>query len=463
MNKFALIILILFFSINLIAQQLVFSKKETFQELDSLMSYIEEVHPNPYAKISKDSVNRIIEQKKQNLNDSINVFQLFTIISPIVSSLQDGHTFVSFPFEEFKNYNPICFPIKTKITNSSEIIVDDSNSIIPNKSKIISINNTPVNIIVETLLSSCSAEEKRFKLFLLNQSFRERFGTFFGFKDQYLIEFTNGERKDTVTLPGIKLSDLLEIISNKKEAKTDNEFNLMSPYNFKIIDNKTALIDFREFADFQQFESFLDSTFAIIKQENINNLIIDLRENGGGNSALGDELFQYISSVPFKQFGTTTTKYSIKRKQFYDSYRDKGFLEYLSDSAYNELFAHEPGSLIIENDTILTTLRENPLRFSGKVYLLTSIKSFSSAKDFAWCFRKFKMGTIVGEPTGGHIVSFGDMIFVNLPISNLALGISHREFYGYGSTDAERHSVFPDFEVKSEDALNFTKQMIEKY
>ncbi len=48
---------------------------------------------------------------------------------------------------------------------------------------------------------------------------------------------------------------------------------------------------------------FADSMFVTLREKGIKNLIIDLRNNGGGNSMVGDVLFRYISPKAFKQMG----------------------------------------------------------------------------------------------------------------------------------------------------------------
>lgn len=455
--KIILTIIALTFTISVFGQNQNYSSELLKQEMDSIIRFIEEVHPNPYTTISKDALLTQIEEGKKLMPDSLNLIQYYTIISPIISSINDGHTGVKFPYKEWKSLNPYCFPVEIQIMDDNTMIVQTEYELLPAQSRIISINNISVADVVETLLSSISAEENSYKRYHLNKQFAERYGVFYGFKEQYSIIFQNEEINDTIIIYGQRL---LEFVKNKNNQQK-NRTTKPSYYTFETLnDSSIGYINFKSFSDLGQFELFLDSSFSMIQDKNIDDLIIDLRFNGGGNSKLGDELFQYISKTPFMQLGKTTVKYSRKRKEFYDLYRAEGFLKDLSDSAYNELFQHEYGKKIEHNDTGLTELRNNPLKFTGNVYLLISSQSFSSASNFAWCFQYFDMGTIVGQKTGGHIVSFGDLIYVTLPFSNTIMYVSTKEFYGYGATDMERHGVYPDYEVKANKALDFTIDLI---
>jgi len=464
MVKKVIFILFLLITLNLMAQETRYSAKQLKNELDLLILSIEEVHPDPYTFVTKNSLIKEIDLLKTAMSDSMSLTAYFTLISPVISRLNDGHTGVKFPYSEWRKLNPYCFPFNPVINTNRTLSSGKKQQYLPENAVIKGINGIPGETIIQTLTCSISGEEEAFRISILKKSFVERFGAFFGYKEKYNIVFQKGPISDTITIQGLRLTDMLKA-KRKNQTKVNKHANSTKPlYSFKLLDNEqTLLLTFKEFSDLTGFKSFLDSTFTLIRDKDINNLIIDVRGNGGGNSELGDELFQYISPVPFKQFGKVTTKYSDKRKAFYDAYRKKGFLKHLSDSKYAKLFLHEAGSIVVENDTILIALRKNPLRFKGNVYLLTNIESFSSATDFAWCFKKFKMGTIIGEKTGGHIVCFGDLIYMQLPVSKLTLYISHKEFYGYGATDKERHSVLPDHEVKSDNALTYTMDLIRNH
>ena len=452
-------------TINLFGQETKFSKADLVTDLDSLVAYIEQVHPSPYTSISKENFYKEIEICKNNLEDSTSLIEYFTFISPIVSKMNDAHTNVPFPLSEWRNINPYSFLFNFQISQDGKMFAPKNYTELPQNAEILSINGVPSKQIVEKLISSISAESESYKIAILNMTFVERFGAFFGFKPSYEIAYKLGEEINTITILGMKLKDVIKAINEQQQQQQQQVQTINTPKDWDyttLNDAKIGIIDFKEFSDLQLFDYFLDSIFTKIQQEKTENLIIDIRENGGGDSALGDAFFQYISKVPYSQFGKTMIKYSQKRAEFYTEYRKNGFLNYLSDSAFNLLISTEEyGTIITEKDE-LYPLKENPLRFNGKVYLLTSTFSFSSASSFAWCFQHFNMGKIIGEETGGHIVCFGDIIYITLPISKLQMGVSHKEFYGYGATDENRHGVIPDYKVDANKALDFTIDLINK-
>ena len=107
-------------------------------------------------------------------------------------------------------------------------------------------------------------------------------------------------------------------------------------------------------------------------------------------------------------------------------------------------------------------LKKNDLRYNGNVYLLISHRTFSSAASFSWAFKYFKMGKVIGEESGGMAVCFGNIIHQQLPYSKINYWVSHKKFNMYGATDENNHGTIPDFEVRSENALDYTIELIQR-
>lgn len=197
--------------------------------------------------------------------------------------------------------------------------------------------------------------------------------------------------------------------------------------------------------------------FAELKAQRIQNLIIDIRNNGGGNSELGDELLQYLVSKPFSQYEKTLVKYSDIRKEYLrkssgiDSTELKNYLQQISGTV----------SVINHLKNIIEPKDKNE-RFTGNVYLLTSGQTFSSAADFANAFKFYKAGKIIGSETGGFIISPGEVVERQLPNSKLFLNVSSTIDFNIGATENDRHGVMPDIQVKPEESLNIALERLIK-
>jgi len=436
-------ILLFFFIASAFGQATSLSREQMIQDIDALFSTIEKVHPDMYAVYPKELLDRDIERVKSQFEPSGDNFYFFRLVAPLVVKLGDGHTNFFPPFRGPEDLaNILLFPFSVKITYPDKgIFVRDENDIIPVGAQITSINGRKSESIVQEMMNYSSGEKDFFRIDKLQQLFSPLMCVLYG-DSIFDIEYLYNQKKHSVQAKAISFNEVSEIASRQNSLVPTEQ------YIFRTLSDKnTGIIKFDVFGDFDKFKVFLDSTFQVIHKENIRNLIIDHRNNGGGNSRLGDELFQYISPTPFAQFGKVIVKYSDIVKQFYKT-------------AYNREVT-SPNEIAIYNENAdVIQLRENSLRYKGNVYLLISHSTFSSAASFSWAFKYFKMGTVIGEESGGMAVCFGDVITQSLPNSGLFYGISHKKFYQYGATDDNIHGTLPDHRVAREKALDFAIDLI---
>ncbi len=212
------------------------------------------------------------------------------------------------------------------------------------------------------------------------------------------------------------------------------------PYSFRINDDNTvAIMDFNSFSNPDRMGQFADSMFTTLRNNNIKKLIIDVRNNSGGNSEVGDTLLKYISPRPFAQMGKVLIRISERTKQ----------ITGITEAPSGWYFFDEP-----DENRMIKPMSAEQGRYDGQVYLLTSHYTFSSASSFSWTFKQFGMGTIIGEETGGMNVHFGDILRYTLPYSKLRCYISYKRFWLYGADEANIHGTLPDIKVPAEEALD---------
>lgn len=440
MNTKSLILLLFAICVNASFAQKKFSKSELCADADSLYAIIDDYHPNMFEVMPKEAFEKELTSIKASFVDSMTVIDFYKKMAPLVVKLGDGHTFLNLDDKCLNGLQPKCFPLKINIdkkTLSLTVLKDFAESgSVPIGAEILSINGVKSSDVFSSLIKYIKGENELFRIELL----KGRFASLLWLEyptDEYEISYRyNDEPAVVCVIPAVDPS----VVFKRKEELSGKE-----AYRLEIDEDKSlAIIDFRSFDNLDKFKVFLDSSFSEIKKKNINNLIVDVRNNGGGNSTLGDELFQYISPVPFRQFGHTTVKIGNR----------------LWNKLSDEVKAKSERGLTVYDNSKLIELRENPLRYTGDAFLLTSNYTFSSAADFAWAFKYFNMGTVVGEETGGQAVCFGDVRMDYLPITKLPIGVSYKKFYAYGATDENTHGAIPHYEVDADQAMDYVLNMI---
>ena len=180
----------------------------------------------------------------------------------------------------------------------------------------------------------------------------------------------------------------------------------MDNYSFKMMNN-TGYLYVRQFVNLKKLRKLLDTSFEEMKKKKIKNLIIDIRKSSGGSTLVSEEIMQYISPVNFHSFDESLLKISKIIRVDPDKRKEITL-----------------GSLWKQPERKIE-LRNNPFRFTGNCYLLTSGYAFSTASDFAAMFRYFKMGTIIGRETGGRRISFGSPSKFVLEKTKSKIGRAH--------------------------------------
>ena len=155
-------------------------------------------------------------------------------------------------------------------------------------------------------------------------------------------------------------------------------------FDFKMLPNDVAYVALNSFEDDSASEKFLEHFDEIAKASG---LILDIRQNGGGNGNVGFRILSTLTDKAFKDSKWLTRTYK-------PTFRAWG----------RTVPAHEAPAGINAPD--------GKRLYAKPVILLTSAATYSAAEDMAVAFDSMKRGKIFGEPTGG---STGQPLSFKLP------------------------------------------------
>ncbi len=412
-------------------------------DIDAMVNALSQVHPNIFANCSQMDFFSAVNEVKRNINDSISVLDLYKVAAPIVAMIGDGHTNLSFPYNQvFDTPDLLRMPLFMDLNGDMSMTCTSSlDSIVPRGAKILSINGRDVSEMLEDMMKYVGGESKMVKLMMLDYEFTALFQVLFP-AEQYEIKYSlpGSKKVQTCTLPAVTWQEIKARCPARRDEYT-------GPYSYTVDEkNNVAVMDFRSLQNPQKMQEFADSMFTELKEKNIGNLIIDVRENGGGNSMVGDVFFRYISPKPFTQLDKTLIRITPFTAKLMN---DK------STSPMFTILEHNP-------DRDIQPLTEAEGHYDRNIYLLTSYKTFSSASLFAWTFKEYGMGTIVGEEPSGVGVAFGDILRYDLPVSDLLLTISYKRFWQVNADENDNHGARPDVPVPAPAALDKALNLIKK-
>lgn len=414
------------------------SPAEAVEDAEFLRDRIEAIHPNPYFAFDRKNAEAVFRDLVSNLKsrDEVTLLELYRSLAPFVASFKDGHTSLSIHREFLSHHEETdrIFPVLVNISREKITVLSSLIGSIPEPgSKIISINGVESGKIIEEAFELIGAARKGFLGAKISRNFPIYLWALYEFSGVYGLTYrtATGEKK-TDEVVGIPVSSYVEK-KNRIMGKREENWNLAFP------EDDVALLTINTFAGTleNEFKNFVKSTFEQIKTRGSKNLIIDLRDNGGGSTTLSDYLYSYVSGKPYRTFAEVRIRYSKP------VLRERTIINPITLFKVKVL-----GERTIVHKNGFKKPPARSYRFDGSLYVMTGPMTFSTAADFAALIKDVEAGKIVGEETGGLASSYGDVFSCQLPNSGLSLGISYKYFLRPGGFDDGR-GVIPDIPIDS--------------
>jgi hypothetical protein len=398
------------------------SIKKLHYDLDYFIKTIEDVGVDPYININKQDFYKEYELVKSQINQPLTRREFYLKIAPIIGMLKHTHTHIWIS-PEFRNFydkkNGKYIPLDVRVDNGKLYVAKNySSHKIKEGEEIISINNIDSKEIVENLRRQVKSPTINFGQKWVEDDFAFLLWWVYDFCGHFIIKCNDTE----LVLEGKSKSELSTLRESNNEQEKAQSQNL----SYKKIKAKIGLLKIKTFTSSRnEYLSFLKEAFLKIKNDSIEFLIIDVRDNGGGGDWQGVELLKYIWDKPFKAHSKFYRKKSRQKNRYASQIlkwwirwippiRTKHINEYFNDIDYQKASFGE----IVTYEMPDETPEENPIRFNGDVFVLINHNTYSAAAVFATMINDYKIATLVGSETGQCASADGELLPFDLPNSH---------------------------------------------
>ena len=412
--KFLLIIFsLLFFCSCTVTKKFDPNKKYGADQLTSdyalFRNILEREHPGLYWYTSPDSMKYYFEKGQSMLRDSLTETGFRTVLSYVLSKIRCGHTTVRASKAYARRGTGRYFPLVIKTWGDTSVITlnlsrRDSN--IVRGSLLTGINNLPMQTIIDTMFEHLSTDgynlTHKYQTLSNRGVFGSSYTTLFGVRQKYKVNYIDSlgiKKSDSVSLYSVAPDTARRLRPpvprpSKKERKTRL---LLSNRSLRFDTSLSmAVMDVNTFTKGFRLPHFFRSSFKKLKEKNINNLVIDLRSNGGGSVTNSNLLTKFIVDKPFK---IADSLYALNRTSPYRKYQkdrlSNGLFIFLMTRRKKDGYYH----FGYFERKIFKPKGKN--HFDGQVYILTGGNSFSASTLFAQKVKRQDNVVIVGEETGG--------------------------------------------------------------
>ncbi len=456
--------------------------EKLIRDVDYTYQLLKDGHPGLYWYITKPELDAKFDSLKSTITSPLTTKEFFIKLAPVVAQIKCGHTKMLLVSKKWSKKEQDSIkklgvrPIDQlgyKVVGDHLYITSFNSNVkeIKKGNEILAINDIPSAQIISNLRSGIASDgyNQTFKNAVLNRAFISYYTTFYGNQDVVDFKIKN-EKDSTLNLqfnvykkPVVKDSTTVkkktkeEIKKEKELAKAKKKLNYKGYDEFKkpILDlnflEKDSSIAYLKVKSFSfpnaNFQRFFKESFAAIKKGKTKDLIIDLRNNGGGSLAACRELFSYLVDKNYVYL-----KEGELDRKFNPYWNDKGIANKLKGLSF------EMATWIIlkkkEGKYYLNYRGTKPLppkkdHFDGKIYVLINGYSFSASALLAANLQQLKRATFVGEETGGGYNGCvaGQIPILNLPNSKLKLRMGLYPVLPNAHTETRGRGIFPDVET----------------
>jgi hypothetical protein len=359
------------------------SAAELKADLRFLQKKLKKIHPALYRYTSESALDVFFDSLHNSITTAMDEREFFSLVTLLHSKIGDGHTMI-LPAEatiEYNNSKGIFLPFTLAYIKNRLYIVENNSSdtSIERGEEIVSINGESGTAVVSQLMKRFIRDgyNQTYPTWILNHYFAAYYSYAYGQPSQFVLELQNNVKKNISALT----KDSIKFYRQMRYPVT------ASPgIHLEIDKYETGILTIKSFdADLlPDYKKEYDSVFAVLKRKGITNLVLDLRDNQGGDFEPGRYLLSYLLTKP--------ARYLLSGKE-------------------------------------ARVIQPKANHFTGTIHVLINGGSFSSTVIVSATLERERKVIFLGEETGGnkHIIS-GKPIETTLPNTRIRAYISTSNF-----------------------------------
>ena len=255
---------------------------------------------------------------------------------------------------------------------------------------------------------------------------------------------------------------------NKSELSLKQKNRKQPEIYFKAIDKQTVYLRISTFRG--AVKRKIDSVISIHKKTILKtpNLIIDIRNNGGGSDSSYSKLLPLLYTTPIRSIGIEYLSTSLNNERMLDFINNPkwGFDENSkkwAKKAFDKL-DKQKGKFVNLNSTMVDEIKYDTIyKFPKRVGIIINNKNASTAEQFLLDAKQSKKVKLFGTATKG-VLDISNMHFVTSPSGDFELGYGLSRSMRIPEMAIDTKGIQPDYfldeEIKKENWIEFVTKSL---
>lgn len=381
----------------------IFTVEELQEDFRALRKDIEKRQPNLYLYTPKERMDFVFDSLYKDINHPMDFYEFYFHITGVLSFIKDGHNLIAPGTRAGRYHDKNAKFLPFHISCIDGKMYSDMNcsqdSLLRDGSEILSINGTPAQKLRAEFLERMVRDGYNETLpdWVMNVYFRGFYDNFYGFPEQFVISYSDPDgvfRIDSV--PAERLDTINKIWGRKYAERVKFQKKRWCGLSFRFDSlSKIPIMRIQSFDPtllkkgyHQKFKKTVDAFFEKIDSAKSETLILDVRDNNGGDPMLAVYLLRRLMNEPF-----TYAEKALQTRRFNPGHR-------MSRLTRCKVYGFGTNTY--------TPVKKH---FGGKLIVLINGGSFSATGELASVLRRYKRATFIGEETGGNPVICGGQMF----------------------------------------------------
>lgn len=427
-------------------------------DFDALHEGLRDAHYDLYVRRDRAAYDALFASMRAGFDRPMTPLQARVAFQRFVAYGNVAHARIDPPLEEWERFRAAggkAFPLYVRVKGDEAFVLDGYAGLpgVEPGDRLLSIDGVPAMAWLGRMRAHLSADNDYMAWAQLERQLPLLAWLELGEVDRFTVALVKSDgREPTIDVPARNRA-----MSAETDAKAPPRFELdWNDRQARLLGDDVAYLRPGPFYDNRPeashpwdptaFHRFIDEAFGDFIAQGATRLLIDLRDNPGGDNSFSDPLVAWFADRPFRFSDAFEIKVSAATVQSNRERLEGQGGDGMSAKLAAAYEGQPEGSIVLFPIPVIAP-RAAP-RFEGGVYVLVNRHSYSNAVLVAAIVQDYGFATVLGEETSDLASTYGAMEHFVLPGTGFRVGYPKARILRPNGDPAAR-GVVPDIAIET--------------